>query len=139
MSLKFSEFKLSDLYYKQLSEKGYLEPVSKSFIESVRVLRKNMTPAEKIVWSFLRRKQLKGIKFLRQHPINGYVVDFYSREKSLAIEVDGSIYQDYFVRIKDIARQRLLEQYGVQFLRFKNEEVYENIEQVIQTIEETIS
>ena len=50
--------------------------VTKETINKAQILRKKMTEAEKIVWSKLRRKQIKGKRFRRQHPINGYIVDF---------------------------------------------------------------
>ncbi|MFO7888702.1 MAG: DUF559 domain-containing protein [bacterium] len=57
--------------------------------ERARKLRKNMTEAERKLWSYIRKKQIKGIQFLRQRPIGNYVVDFYAPEADLIVEVDG--------------------------------------------------
>jgi very-short-patch-repair endonuclease len=59
----------------------------------VRQLRKNSTPAEKLLWNHLRRKQLYGLKIRRQHPISPYIVDFYCSQIRLVIEVDGEIHK----------------------------------------------
>ena len=58
-------------------------------IDKARELRKNMTDAEKKLWRYLRRKNVKASRFRRQHPIGDYIVDFVCVEKNLVIEVDG--------------------------------------------------
>lgn len=139
MSTSYSEFKLSDLYYKKINQQGYLVPIDDAFLSSTRSLRKNMTHAEYVLWRYLRENQINNTRFFRQFPINGYVVDFYSRKYKLAIEIDGGIHDDYFVKIQDIARQKILEHYGVRFLRFKNKEVLNSINLVIETIKRNLS
>ena len=92
-------------------------------------LRKEATPSERFLWDHLRRKQLEGRKFLRQHPIiyqragndyEFYVPDFYCAEEKLVIELDGKIH----LRTKehDQFRDNILEHYGLTVLRIKNEE-----------------
>ena len=108
-------------------------------------LRKNQTPSEKILWKYLRKRRLKGRKFLRQHPIIYesnksehffYIPDFYCAKEKLVIEVDGKIHD--FQKEKDEHRDLILKDKGVKILRIKNEEL-ENIENVIRKIIECFS
>ena len=88
--------------------------------ELARGLRKNSTPAEIVFWKMVKGKAL-GVEFHRQVPMLNYIVDFYCHEIGLAIELDGTIHDDSF--LEDAKRQGELEQQGVVFLRFSNEEV----------------
>ncbi len=106
-----------------------------------RELRKNLTPAENIMWNMLRNRRLLGIKFLRQHPIvvnksNGktsfYIADFYSAEKKFVLEIDGLIHSfqiDY-----DEARDLVISELGIRVLRVTNEEVDKTPYEVINRI-----
>lgn len=98
-----------------------------------KILRKNVTNAEKYLWQFIRRKQL-GYKFLRQVSIGYYVVDFYCKELAVAIEIDGQIHNQKQVKERDKFRQEIIESDGVLFLRFSNEEVFDNTEEVLLKI-----
>jgi very-short-patch-repair endonuclease len=95
-------------------------------------LRKNATAAEGLLWSKLRARQMEGIKFRRQQPIENYVVDFVSFEKRIVIELDGG--QHATDREKDRNRDRLLSENGFIVLRFWNNEVFENLEGVLEVI-----
>ena len=97
-------------------------------------LRANETKAEKLLWERLSRNQL-GYKFRRQHPILTYVVDFYCHAKKLVIELDGSVHEPAEQRFNDMTRTDALTQYGLKIMRFKNEEVFSNLDQVVITIE----
>ena len=108
--------------------------------QTTRRLRHEATPEEKKLWKFLRRKQLKGRKFLRQHAIVYesignehffYVPDFYCFKENLAIELDGKIHE--FNKKRDERRDEILQNMGIKILRIKNEEVIE-IENVLQKI-----
>jgi very-short-patch-repair endonuclease len=102
-----------------------------------RTLRKNMTHAEVLLWNKIRRKSL-GYQFHRQVPLNKYIVDFYCHELMLVIELDGK-YHDYLeVNINDYKRQKKVESFGVQFLRFENKEVKKDVDSVVQVIEDWI-
>jgi very-short-patch-repair endonuclease len=90
-----------------------------------RDLRKQATPAEQRAWLILRRRQIGGLKFRRQHLIAGFIVDFYCAELRLALELDGGVHEDQARREYDEARTRVLERYGVRVLRIGNEEVSE--------------
>jgi len=102
-----------------------------------RRLRKEMTFSEKIVWLHLRKKQLK-VRFLRQYSIDNYIVDFYCPEMKIAVEIDGDVHNLPEQKEYDIERQRYLENYGVTFVRLKNEEVLGNGNKAFARIEEVI-
>jgi cyclase len=106
----------------------------KILFERAAMLRKQQTFAEGILWNYLRTKPF-GFKFRRQHPFSFYILDFYCHQLKLAIEVDGSIHEKENVKQNDEIRQMQLEQEGVIFLRFSNEEVRLKFEQVIHNIE----
>ena len=96
-------------------------------------LRKNMTPEEKKLWYRLNRRQVDGFRFRRQHPIaSRFILDFYCPEAGIGIEVDGSIHN--FQKDQDRNRQKVIESMGIRLLRFTNEEIEDNIEEVINTI-----
>ncbi|WP_289028478.1 endonuclease domain-containing protein [uncultured Algoriphagus sp.] len=97
-------------------------------------LRKQMTPAEKVLWNFLKNKSLEGFKFRRQHPIDKYIVDFYCHQKKLVIEVDGSIHDQLDQKEYDSGRTSVLEEFGLKVIRFRNEEVLDNFQSVIGRI-----
>ena len=96
--------------------------------------RKNPTLAEQVLWKYLSRKQL-GVKFLRQHIIGDYIVDFVSREQGLVIEVDGGYHAERQQQEDDLVREHDLYHLGFTILRFTNEEVLYNTESVINQIE----
>ena len=95
--------------------------------------RNNATLAEKVLWEHLRYNQL-GIKFLRQYIIGDYIVDFVSREGGLIIEVDGGYHSEPRQQEDDALREQMLEQLGYHILRFSNEEVLYDIDNVTNQI-----
>ena len=104
---------------------------------AVTQLRKNMTDAERRLWQVLRDGQINGHRFRRQQVIDGYIVDFYSHSLGLVIEVDGEIHdqqQEY-----DKERDKILSTRGLTILRFKNQEVMEDILTVLQRITKHVS
>jgi very-short-patch-repair endonuclease len=102
-----------------------------------RELRKNQTEAEGVLWQRLRNKQLNGLKFRRQHPISGFIVDFYCFELKLAIELDGQVHIENDQREQDDYRANVLTDKGVTILRFWNSDVINRLEKVLETIEAT--
>jgi very-short-patch-repair endonuclease len=110
---------------------------TKSLIPHARKLRKDMTDAEKKLWSLLRNKRL-GVKFRRQVPYDCFILDFYSVEARLVIEVDGSQHYTAEGRRKDKMRDNELRSDGLEVLRFLNEEVLDSEEGVGQMIYEKI-
>ncbi len=89
-----------------------------------------------MLWTFLKGRQLRGYDFHRQKPIDEYIVDFFCSELSLAIEIDGLSHIGK--ELYDSKRQDRLEQLGVKFLRFKDEDVFYNCDYVIKEIEKWI-
>lgn len=96
--------------------------------------RKNATLAENVLWEYLRNGEL-GEKFLRQHIIGDYIVDFVSRHDGLVIEVDGGYHSEPRQQEEDKLREEVLEQMGYHVIRFTNEEVLCDIENVLNQIE----
>ena len=85
------------------------------------------------------QKNYSGIdKFRRQHPIGCYILDFYCHQKRLSVELDGEIHQDKEQKEKDIERTSYLIELGIKELRFKNQEVINDIEKVILEIKEKL-
>lgn len=97
-------------------------------------LRKNQTKAESFLWELLRRKQLNNLKFRRQHPIWDYIADFYCPEKKLVIELDGSIHNNKEQKEHDQLRDAIMQQHNITVIRFTNNDVFEKIENILQTI-----
>lgn len=98
------------------------------------MLRKNMTTQERILWQFLRKKSINGLKFRRQYPIGNYIVDFICNEKKLIIEVDGGQHNKDKNIIYDEERTKYLETKGYKVIRFWNYDIDNNIEGVYQKI-----
>ena len=102
-----------------------------------RNLRRESTPEEKIVWEALRNRKFMGLKFRRQHVLEGFVVDFYCHSFNLAIEIDGKIHEiqlDY-----DLIRQTLIEDKGTSFIRVTNHDVNHNIEKLYDKIKNFVN
>ncbi len=89
-------------------------------VSLARGLRRNQTDAEEKLWKVLRRSQLNGLKFRRQHPVGDYIVDFICLDEMLIIEVDGGQHNDELMIEKDKQRQKWLESEGFQVIRFWN-------------------
>lgn len=103
--------------------------------QRAKLLRNRLTPAERVLWEHVRKNQLKGYKFRRQHPIRYWIVDFYCHTGKLVIEVDNSVHATIEQRQYDAARTEQLELLGLRVLRFDNAEVYCCIEEVLNTIQ----
>jgi len=101
--------------------------------EKRRVLRNNVTGAEKILWKKLKRKQL-GFQFRRQFGVGSYILDFYCPEKKLAIELDGGFHRKRKEYDKD--RTEYLNKLGIIVLRFWNNEVLSDVDGVVEKINE---
>lgn len=97
-----------------------------------RELRHPQTPAEQKLWQILRSRQLDGYKFRRQHPIGWYIVDFYCAAAKLIIEIDGDSHAEQVEY--DQVRTEWLESQGYRVIRFTNDEVFRQVEGVIEAI-----
>jgi len=104
--------------------------------EYSRKLRQSSTEAEKLLWERLRNRKLNGLKFRRQHPIDKYVADFYCHEKKLVVELDGSVHNVSENAAYDRARTVELGGLRINVVRFRNEEVENNMESVLEKIGE---
>lgn len=114
----------------------YPNRTSTDTIEKSRNLRKDPTEAEQKLWFALNKRQL-GTKFRRQHPIEPYIIDFIALEKNLIIEVDGGEHTNK--KEYDQQRTAFLENLGYKVIRFWNNEVLENLEGVLQTIQSALN
>ncbi|MDD2365259.1 MAG: endonuclease domain-containing protein [Desulfuromonadaceae bacterium] len=97
-----------------------------------RELRNNATDAERLLWQQLRNRQVEGVKFRRQQPIESYIVDFVCFDKKVIIELDGGQHSEN--RDYDMQRDSCLTSNGFTVLRFWNNDVIENIEGVLEVI-----
>ena len=100
--------------------------------------RKEMTQSETVLWNALR-KEIRGIKFRRQHPIGDYIADFLCLTKKMVIEVDGGYHNDPTQQQEDQWRTENLESKGYHVIRFGNEEVYTDTKGVIRIIKEELT
>ena len=108
-------------------------------IAEARKLRANMTPGERKLWSRLRGRRVAGAKFRRQHPMFGYVVDFFCHRLKLAIEVDGQQHNTRRVEEADALRDQHLELHGVLVHRVSVGQVLNDIDTVIAGIEDVLA
>ena len=106
-------------------------------LELSRKNRNNLTEAEEKIWIEVLMKRKTGYKFLRQKPINRFILDFYCSELNLAIEIDGNSHNKK--KYYDEARDLFLKQVGIKTIRFTNDEVLNNIENVKRMIMNFVS
>jgi very-short-patch-repair endonuclease len=106
--------------------------------QNARLLRNNMTSAERKIWSILRKRQFYGYRFLRQYTIGNYIVDFICRELQLIIEVDGGYHSEPRQQESDLQRENYLHEKGYRVLRFNNEEILFDLEKVINIIKQNL-
>ena len=115
--------------------KIYYNPKLKAFAKQ---LRNNSTKSEIKMWNYLKGEQLYGYRFIRQKPIDEYIVDFFCNRLGLAIECDGYSHQILGVFKKDVKKTRRLNQLGLSILRFSDTQIMGEIDNVIRAIEEYI-
>lgn len=101
-----------------------------------RELRNNSTQSEIILWMHLKTWKMRGYDFHRQKPLSFYIVDFFCHELMLVIEIDGISHEGK--KEHDAKRQKHLEEFGIRFLRFSDDEVKTYTEEVCQRIEKWI-
>jgi len=104
---------------------------------TAKALRKDFTDTERLLWKYLRAKQMEGYKFRRQEPIGRYIVDFVCQQKRMVIEVDGG--QHSTEKERDNERDKWLEGKGYKVLRFWNNEVLANTEGVLDIIRDCLN
>ena len=100
-------------------------------------LRSNATQEENTLWyQYLRRYP---VQFRRQHPVGGYIVDFYCAKAKLVVELDGSQHFDETGLVRDAIRSQYLESLGLHVLRFSNTDIHRNLRGVCQAIDNTVA
>ena len=119
-------------------DEGMWKGAPSDSFSKAQILRRNETKAEKLLWEKLRNNQLEGLKFRRQHPVNIYIADFYCHKFKLMIELDGDYHNQEQQKQKDEVRTEVLRLNGLKIIRFKNEEVEQDINQVLTTIKNKI-
>ena len=106
--------------------------------QTSRLLRKNLTDSERVLWSRLRGKQLSVVQFYRQKPLGDYIVDYYAPQAKLVVEVDGSQHLEGHQADEDRRRDIDLESVGIRVLRFNSRAVLVEIEAVVEAIHKAI-
>ena len=96
------------------------QKVTKEKLQRAKELRREMTPAEKLLWQQVRAKKL-GVRFRRQQVIAGFIVDFYCHKAALVVEVDGDIHD--LQQEEDARREKVLREMGLRINRFRNDEI----------------
>lgn len=109
--------------------------VTKEKLQRAKELRREMTPAEKLLWHEVRAKKL-GVRFRRQQVIAGFIVDFYCHRAGLVVEVDGDVHD--LQKEEDERREKVLRELGLRIVRFGNDEVMRNLSAVVGMIKEAI-
>jgi very-short-patch-repair endonuclease len=108
-------------------------------LRAAHILRRHMTKAEAVLWKKLKDRKLFRTKFRRQHPVNNFIVDFYSHEYKLVIEVDGDIHNDENAIQYDLGRTEILNNLGLKVIRFTNDQILYSINSVIEKIQREIT
>ena len=101
-------------------------------------LRREMTDAEKLLWSKIRNDQINGYRFYRQKPVGNYITDFFCPKAKLVVEVDGGQHYEIRGEMKDKARDEYFKGLGLKVLRFPNTDVLKNIDGVIGEIQKNL-
>ena len=107
------------------------QPVPPPHRRFARAMRGDATLAENLLWQALRNKRLEGLKFKRQVPLEGRILDFVCFEAKLIVEVDGGQHSG---AVRDMVRDRHFESLGFKTLRFWNDDVVTNLDGVCLTI-----
>ena len=115
-----------------MRQDGERRKTSRTIRTRAKALRSDQTPAERMLWRVLRDRAVNGLKFRRQHPLDGFVLDFFCPEAKLCVELDGGVHDDQQER--DAERTAQLQARGLRVIRFRNEEVIEDIPSVLRRI-----
>jgi very-short-patch-repair endonuclease len=120
-------------------ERNMFFGASRKIFEKASELRRNMTEAEKILWIELKNRKIFKARFRRQHPIDIFIADFYCHKHKLVVEVDGEIHSEEEIQEYDDGRVHDIEKLGIKILRFSNNEVMTDIQNVKQHILDEIN
>jgi len=111
---------------------------SGDIFNKARMLRGSETKAEKLLWVHLKQNKLNGFRFKRQHPISTFIADFYCHKVKLVIEIDEVYHNSAGQKIKDINRDAVMADLGLKILRFSDQEVINQIEDVLDRIKKEL-
>ena len=121
-------------------ERSKSSPLIRGITEEIQQaaweLRDRLTLAEERLWQALRGRRLAGLKFRRQHPVGPLILDFYCPARKLVVELDGEVHDRPAQRERDDVRTARLKAYGYRVIRFRNEEVLEDLSSVLKRIEQ---
>ena len=106
----------------------------KSLMPLARTLRRNATRAERRLWPGLRREQVAGFRFRRQVILGRFIADFACHDARMIVELDGATHSTDEEIARDAARSAALAAQGFDILRFTNEDVYSNLDGVLETV-----
>ena len=126
-------------YLGRTIEREFYYGAGRDVLEKARILRKSMTRYEKILWQQLRKKRVSGRIFRRQHPVGQFIVDFYCHQARIVIEVDGNIHENEQNKEYDEGRTFEMEKFGLKVIRFKNEDIENNLWYVLKILEKEIN
>jgi very-short-patch-repair endonuclease len=107
---------------------------SPEIVEKANDLRKNMDLSELKLWEYLKDKKMLNLQFYAQHPMDRFIADFYCHKLKLIIEIDDEIHPSKEQSKYDIEQEAELEKLGVEVIRFKSEDINQNIDHVIENI-----
>lgn len=99
-----------------------------------RELRNNQTAAEKILWKYVSKNKIEGLRFLRQYSIGPYILDFYCPKIRLGIELDGSSHVGKENKLYDMDRNKYLESLDIGVIRFWNNDILKNTKNVLSEL-----
>ena len=124
---------------KQRIERSMFYGAPPSVFEKAKMLRKNMTESELLLWQHLSNKKMEGFRFKTQHPIGNYIADFYCHQVKLVVEVDGENHSDAEQKEYDASRSEEMERFNIKVLRFTNGAVKNNIDRVVEEIKNMLN
>jgi very-short-patch-repair endonuclease len=116
---------------------GRIKRIAAPILSAAKEHRRTPTPAEERLWESIRGRQIDGFPFRRQHPVTRFILDFYCPRRKLCIELDGAIHDEQ--RDYDDARTEALARMRIRVIRFRNEEVLQDLPSVLHRIREALS
>ena len=134
--MRGSPFKVKGVRGIRSGDISYNAPMDSKFLynhktlkERRRDLRKNQTPAEKLLWKNISKDKIFGLRFLRQYGVGPYILDFYCPKIRLGIELDGEVHKEN--KLYDRDREKYLESLDIQVIRFWNNDVLKNTKEAL--------
>jgi very-short-patch-repair endonuclease len=118
-----------------MTERKMFYGANADLFEKAKELRGNMTDSERLLWEQLNQNQLLELRFKPQHPISNFIADFYCHKLRLVIEIDGGYHLSKDQNEYDKGRDFEMEELGIVVMRIRAEDVLNNLESVLKTIE----